>query len=380
MMQWVAGLVSIAIFLAGCGATGEVSAGGGGASVQGRGSLTMPVPRAAHSAVALEDGRVLLIGGCVADSCEGGPASGTVDIFDPRTGTIERSGTLAMRRVSTTAVRLASGQVLIAGGWVGATVSPAVELYDPATGTSRQVGSLSEARADIAAVTLADGRVLLAGGFADGAARGRIDIFDPATGTIAPAGDLVVPRAGAGAALLRDGRVLLVAGGTNGPGGLAPTESAEIFDPSTGQSAPTGSLAHARYKHATVGLEDGRVVVMGGSDRRDGRGKLTSIEMFDPASGSFSPAGNLLEARYKISGAVVPLPRNRILVAGGGLRAELYDVATAQSVAVGPDLGLRLNFATASLLPDGSVLLAGGYDENGIRMSDRAWLIRPDQG
>jgi hypothetical protein len=327
--------------------------------------------------VALADGRVLLIGGCVAASCEGGPASAFVDTFDPRTDTIERSGSLAMRRVSTTAVGLASGKVLIAGGWVGSAVSGSVEIYDPATGSSREVGTLRQPRADMAAVTLADGRVLLAGGFADGAAVAQVDIFDPATETMQPAGQLLVPRAGAGAALLPDGRVLVVAGGVSGGRGVAPTDSAEIFDPRTGRSVATGSLAHARYKHAVVGLGDGRVLALGGSDGRDADGKLNAVEIFDPASGAFRPAGNLLEARYKIGGAVVLLPDHRVLVAGGGLRAEVYDVASGKAVAVGPEFGKRLNFASATLLPDGSILYAGGYDEAGIQMSDRAWRFRP---
>jgi hypothetical protein len=124
-------------------------------------------------------------------------------------------------------------------------------------------------------------------------------------------------------------------------------------------------------------LGDGRVLALGGSDGRDAGGKLHSVEIFDPASGAFRPAGNLLEARYKIGGAVVLLPDHRVLVVGGGLRAEVFDVASGKAVAVGPEFGKRLNFASATLLPDGSVLYAGGYDEAGIQMSDRAWRFRP---
>jgi hypothetical protein len=364
----------MAALVAACGQPSAVAAGEG---TQGPDSLEMRTARAAHAAVALPGGRVLLIGGCVAESCEGGPESATIDAFDPRTRSFEPAGTLTMRRVSTTAVVLASGEVLIAGGWDGPAVTSSVELFDPATGKSRRVGELSEARADIAAVTLSDGRVLLAGGYGEGGAKAAVDIYDPRSGSLSRAGHLLMARAGAGAALLGDGRVLLVAGGANAAGGLAPTASAEIFDPAANRSWATGSLTQARYKHATVGLGDGRVLVLGGSDARDAGGKLRSVERFDPRKGAFVAAGRLMEARYKIAGAWVLLADGKVFIAGGARRPELYDPDTLRSVPVGPDLGRRLNFATASPLPDGAALIAGGYDESGIRMNDRAWVVRP---
>lgn len=333
----------------------------------------MPVPRAAHSAVLLPDGRVALIGGCVAESCESGPDSATVDAFDPATGRIERAGTLLDRRVSAAVLALESGQVMVAGGWVGSDITAATEIWDPATGRSRRGPPLGLARADLAAIALGDGRWLLAGGY-DG--RGPVDsveIYDPARGTLSPAGRLTMARAGAGAARLPDGRVLLAGGLAEG----GPTAAAEIFDPSTGRSAAAGALAGVRYKHSVAILADGRIFVFGGSDRRDNEGKTTLVERFEPARGTFVGAGRLIDPRYKIGGSVVPLRDGRVLVAGGAERAELYDPASGRSVLVGPDFGASLNFATATLLPDGSVLVAGGYDEKGIRMNARAWRLRP---
>lgn len=379
-MTWKAAMIAVCGSLSACGSSGAVSAQKDGyrreARVAADDSFPMRVARAAHSAVVLAGGRVLLIGGCVAESCEGGPDSATVDSFDVRRRSFEHAGALTMRRVGTTALPLASGHVLIAGGWVGARVSSSVELFNPGTGTSRHIGDLSEPRADIAAVTLPDGRILLAGGYADGAAKRNVDIFDPESQAIRPAGELATARAGAGAALLRNGRVLLVGGGTTGPGRLVPTASAEIFDPLTGKASRTGSLSQARYKHATVSLGNDQVLVLGGSDERDASGKLNSLEAFDARSGTFSPAGRMLEARYKIAGAVVLLPQGRVLIAGGGQRAELFDPSILRSAPVGPAFHRRLNFATATMLQDGSVLIAGGYHEEGIRMNDRAWIIK----
>ena len=155
---------------------------------------------------------------------------------------------------------------------------------------------------------------------------------------------------------------------------MRPTAAAEVYDPGAQRSKLVGSLAAARYKHAVVALRDGRVVVIGGSDHRDRDGKLASVEIFDPATKRFTPAGRLRAARYKIEGAV-ELVDGRILIAGGAPRAELYDPATMQSEFVGPSIGKTLNFATTSLFPDGRVLVAGGYDENGIEMNRQAWIV-----
>lgn len=335
----------------------------------------MRVARAAHSAVALRDGRVLLIGGCVRASCEAGPDSSTVDIFDPRTRRFEVGGALLKPRVSTTTALLASGKVLIAGGWVGSTVTNSTELFDPEAGRSRAGPNLSSLRADMAVVTLRDGRVLLAGGFDGRQALDSIDLFDPADNSLRRLGSLTRARTGAGAAPLPDGRVLIVGGGTNGASGLRADASAEIVDPASGRSRLTGSMAHARYKHSVLRLPNGTVLAIGGSDERDSRGKLDAIERYDAAAGRFAIAGRTLAKRYKIANSVVVLGDGRVLIAGGGSRAEIFNPATGQVSRSGPSFGGSLNFATASLVP-GGVLVAGGYYEDGIRMSRRAWLLR----
>ena len=342
-------------------------------------ALSMPVPRAAHSAAALPDGRVLLIGGCVAESCEAGPDSSTVDAFDPRTGNFSRAGSLLQPRVGTTAVPLGDGRVFIAGGWSGSQVTPATETFSAADGRSRAGPQLSTPRADMAAVTLKDGRILLAGGYDGRGALSVIEVYDPRTNQLRRIGSLTLARTGAGAALLPDGRVLVVGGGINSGDSLRATATAEIVDAATGRSAATGSLADARYKHAVVALPDGKILVLGGSDERDSNGTLDSVEAFDAAAGLFRPAGRLTSRRYKIANSIVALRDGRLLITGGAPRAEIYDPAAMTSVEAGPSFGGSLNFSTASQTSDGSVLVAGGYYEDGIRMSRGAWLLRPAQ-
>jgi hypothetical protein len=134
-------------------------------------------------------------------------------------------------------------------------------------------------------------------------------------GSFSPTGSMTVPRFGAAAAPLPDGRVL-VAGGTSG---IAPhfvdLRSAEIFHPATGSFAPTGSMTVERSGAAASRLPDGRVLVAGGGSVAVLSPDLQSAEIFDPATGSFSPTGSMTVPRF--GAAAAPLPDGRVLVAGG---------------------------------------------------------------
>jgi hypothetical protein len=199
------------------------------------------------------------------------------------------------------------------------------------------------------------------------------DIFDPATGKVTRASG-ASPYLDAGSAtLLADGRVLTVGGGTYG---RQPTAEANLFDPRTGRTERTGSLSGPRIKHAAVRLQDGKVLIIGGSDARgrDG-GKTTGLELYDPASGRFSRVGDTREARYKIPQAAVRLADGRVLVAGGGERPEVIDPRTWRTRSVELSLGGPLNFSTAVALPNGEVLVAGGYGERNLNPTESAWLI-----
>ena len=124
----------------------------------------MSSPRAAHTATLLPDGRVLVAGGCTADSCETGDDSATVEIYDPATGSFARSGRLAAPRSGHTATLLAGGQVLLAGGWAGPDPTASAEIWDPSARTSRPIAPMAARRGGHTATLLRDGTVLIAGG------------------------------------------------------------------------------------------------------------------------------------------------------------------------------------------------------------------------
>jgi hypothetical protein len=307
----------------------------------------------------------LFIGGCTEDSCETGPASATIDRYDPQTRTISKAGRLLGPRTDAAAALLADGTVLLAGGWAGPSLTATVERFDPRRGVSENVGRMSEAQGCVA-ITLADNRVLLIG-------QKTVDVFDPTTGKIAQV-SAVSPYRGAGTAtLLADGRILTAGGGATE---RSPTADAHLLDPATGRVTSTGPLAGPRHKHAAARLLDGRVLMIGGSDvrGRDG-GKIRALELYDPATRRFSFVGETRDARYKIVHAVVQLSDGRVLVAGGADKPEVIDPKTWTSRTVDLTIGQALNFASAVALPNGDVLVAGGYGERTISLTDRAWII-----
>jgi hypothetical protein len=340
------------------------------ASVEPGGRMT--APRAAHTATLLPSGEVLLAGGCTRFGCETDVRSASSELYDPRRRTFRPGPPLLHPRVGHTATSLAGG-VLVAGGWTAEGHSPTgtAELFDPARETFEQVGDMTTRRGGFTATRLRDGRVLLVGGTDGSRALATAELYDPRTRRFEATGSLHVAREAHVAVALRDGRVLVV-GGRGATGGVL--ASVEVYDPRTGRFAPSGRLRVARHKHAAVGLRDDSVLVVGGSDARDFAGRHVTAEIFNPATGRTRRLVRMGEARFKLPDAVVRLPSGRVLVGAGGVTVEVYDPGTGR-FRPGGRIGAPLSFSTATVLRDGRVLLAGGYDER-IAVTRNVWTFR----
>ncbi len=330
--------------------------------------------RGLHTATLLPDNKVLVAYGSnnsAYSNATGYVGLSSIEVYDAGTGTFtEIVGEDGAGIFGHTATLLPNGKVLLAGGFVnsvwdygGSTSSNEANLYDSATGVFSGTGNMTASRGGHTATLLANGKVLIAGG-ADqdptGTGLASAELYDPNTGAFTQTGSMAVGRFLHTATQLQDGRVLIVGGVLTSASD--PVAAAEVYDPATGIFTMTGAMATARERHTATLLADGRVLIVGGTTST-GTGDLQStatVEVYDPSTGSFSVTGSLAEARTFHTATL--LPNGKVLVAGGGdenSTAEVYDPATGSfSISGGMEIGRSGH--TATLLPNGSVLVAGG--------------------
>lgn len=282
---------------------------------------------------------------------------------------------MSVARTGHTATLLSNGKVLIAGGYNGGYLSSA-ELYDPAANSFIPVKAMNAARSGHVATLLPNGKVLLVGGVGVGwTFLSSAEIYDPATNAFTATGDLLAARESHTATPLGNGKVLIAGGHRGRRPSVTIYSSTEIYDPATGRFTAGPDMTRIRHKHEAVLLADGRVLIAGGADERDGNGAYANAEIYDPVAGSFRATGNMNSARYKLQGTGVLLSNGKVLVAGGANRAEVFDPAASTFSYAAGDMETPRLFATATRLRNDQVLIIGGYHSNSIATSN-AWLYR----
>ena len=323
---------------------------------------TMVNPRQAFTATLLQNGNVLLAGGQLAS----GAITSAAEIYNPTTGLFAATGSMNSPRDFHSASLLLNGQVLIAGGRAGAILPASAELYDPGSGTFLLTGSLQEARLNHTATALSNGTVVIASGYS-GPLLSSIETYDPTAGTFnSQSVFMKVTRTGQGTTQLADGRVLLT-GGMDAYSNV--NSSAEIYDPATGIFSFTGSLIQGRYGHTATLLGNGNVLVVGGYSDPGGSTLVTTAELYNPVSGTFSPASSPNVPRAYHTATL--LQSGLVLIAGGEIAGsqttasiELYDPNSGSFTLAGNMSAPRYNH-TATLLNDGRVLIAEGVSGSG---------------
>jgi galactose oxidase-like protein/Kelch motif protein len=328
----------------------------------------MQTARSGHTATVLVDGRVLVAGGTT-------DVTHSAELFVPDSSFTGTTGGMIHLRSRHCAARLQDGRVLIAGGDDGSgTFFTTAEVFNPATQSFAATGDLNVARTSATATLLPNGKVLIAGGRdRGGKLLSSAEVYDPLTGRFTPSGDMHSPRAQHTATLLSNGKVLLI-------GNSNDSATAEVFDPTLGSFSTTGSLIQARSHHSATSLLDGNVLVLGGSHTVSPVGggappapvSIESAEIYETGTGVFRPAGKLLIARDSHSATL--LANGTVLVAGGyahdfdgDAQSEWYTISATELF--NPDTRLSTAAAilgkdraehVATTLNNGEVLITGG--------------------
>ena len=246
----------------------------------------------------------------------------------------------------------------------------AIDLQD----VYNSVGTMGQPRSYHTATRFDSGQlagwVLVAGGLdASGAATATSELYNPVTRTFSPTGNMPSKAVGHSATLLRcgtaanpcanNGKVLALGGGNS---------SAEIYDPVARTWTPAGSLSSTRSYHTATVLGDGtnRVLVSGGADN-SGKSLNTTI-LYNPSNGTFANGPTMKAVRERHTATL--LPNGKVLIVGGRQKsgggystvgsAEICDatVCTLLSSAMSP----RHSHAAVAL-PNGTVLLTGGAND-----------------
>lgn len=309
---------------------------------------SMGTPRARHSATLLDSGEVLVAGGVPF----GAPASVEGEVYNPANGQWRYTDEPPDFGIGEPqSVRLRSGKVLVVGRARSLDAGePSAQIYTPRSGNSLDRWDAIEALPPgifdkHTATALQDGRVLVTGlnqtcTLLAGGSRQAV-VFDPdAVGgpRWGPAIPMLTERhGGARAVLLHDGRVL-VAGGQTCTGNDIRPAGAEIFDPVTGTFQPTQPPYYEMIQQSAMTLlpagppslcapNCGKVLMTGPSESADSsRRKGNAAQLFDPATGTWAPTADNITGRGEHTATL--LPNGKVLLAGSSLKvafADLYD-------------------------------------------------------
>ncbi len=347
----------------------------------------MKTVRSGHTATLLTNGQVLVAGGS-----PGYPnAYSSTELYNPTTGTWTEINAMNIARTTHTATLLTNGQVMVVGGRGNVNiVLSSAELYNPVTGTWTNTGAMTTARSDYTATLLNNGKVLIAGGYS-GSYLSSAELYDPASGAWTPTpGAMHTGRSAHTATLLPNGKVLV----TGGQGFVSPynvyLSSAELYDPASGTWTTNNNLMHTtRAYHTAIVLKNGKVLVMGG--QVDSTQYTSTAELYNPATGTWTDTGSSGAGFDDYHGCPATLLTDgQVLIAGGNYRnfsgglsiffssAQLYNPTNGTWTTTTAVLNTARYVHTATLLANGKVLIAGGSATNGLLAS--AELYNPANG
>lgn len=359
---------SLAVLLCGLAiVVSPVSAAGGGSWLM----TTSPTyERSGHTATLLGNGKILISTGAQFGIYGSQTCCARPELFDPQSKTWALAGDVNEYRQYHTDTLLPSGDVLLTGGYRliyngFLDVISGTEIYSPTTNAWTPELSMNIPRTNHTATLLKNGKVLLAGGISKDENNSQFEVSSAeAYNPINHAWTLVAPmneiRSEHTATLLPSGKVLVAGGNDSALKG-------EVYDPETNTWQLTAPSHDPRRGHQATLLPDGRVLITGGYFWVSQIAKtfLSSAEIFDPNTQTWTLAEPMSMPRESHTATL--LPNGTVLVTGGQTYngqdstalAEIFDPQTNTWHSVSPMKQPRAGH-TATLLQDGNVLIVGG--------------------
>ena len=296
-------------------------------------------------AVTLSDGRVASVAlSEESQSGNAGDVTSAIALFDLESDEWTHLSDIPSNRIFVSIFAVDDKEIVVVGGLdleamssSQATIEPEalVESYNVGTGEWQTLNPMNEAAMEQTLVALDDGRVIVTGGISDlETLRGtaRAEIFDPATDSWTLTGDMNAPRPTAKAIALTDGRVLVTGGLDQYASMFGDSPDSETYDPVAGEWTLTDPMSVRRMNHTLTLLPDGRVLAAGGEDPRGSDYFLySSTEIFDPETNSWSAGPELSQPRASHSATL--MPDGSVLMAGGiSQDGERYPVASTEFI------------------------------------------------
>ncbi|KVN93447.1 hypothetical protein WJ69_09195 [Burkholderia ubonensis] len=299
--------------------------------------------RSMHTATLMSNGQVLIAGGRGAD----GQTLATAEIYDPSCKDCQNwtaAASMKHARAGASAFALDKNQVLVVGGMDGKTPSDAIELYDRAQNKWTEIGQIPEPR-ERSTITLAGAKsdkLVVAGGYENGASSTRVDVYDLHNRTWSRGAPMQSKRAEHAAIRLSTGKVLIVGGVVGERAKHSYAKAPEVYDVDNNQSTLHSDEGVARKAPTATLLKNGDVLVTGGfkADDKGGDAPAYSIERYNANGDEQDVVGAASGAKSLTVGYTVTLlPTGSVLLAGGELGVDQPFWSEATAMLYDPEAG-----------------------------------------
>jgi hypothetical protein len=328
-------------------------------------------------------------------------------------------------RFGHTATTLLDGKILIVGGFNYLGQLLPSEIFDPVTRSFSNIGSPHKNRLQHAASLLQDGRVLISGGNQNDGINAPLEseIYDPSINHFSEVPELSF-ETGVSSTTLQDGRILLFNTSSNYPfestseiynpisqqitqlsqklplvfANLLPNGSVFIqswnpfsyplpstFNPESQQITSIANVKCTRADSASTVLPNGKILITAGEGFLPSGDFCGAIaELIDPSQNN----SQLYDLPVYGEGSTLTLLSSGKVVAMGW-SAGISDMSQGTTIVVfDPETGsidrqIRISWRyehTASLLPDGNILILGGLDGSTVIKTNQSLIFHPDTG